>query len=106
MPKAASLENLRLWKPGQSGNPSGRPRSPRFTERDQHVIVAALAGIFDEATRQGAIKMVRAALTTPRTALRALELAARLNGELTAGRDIRNLRQNSRVGHRITSDRQ
>ena len=38
MPKAASLKNLRPWKPGQSGNPNGRPRAPRFTERDQHVI--------------------------------------------------------------------
>jgi hypothetical protein len=57
------------------------------------VIVAALAGLFDEATRQGAIKVLRAALTTPRTVLKALELAARLNGELTAGRDIRKLRQ-------------
>jgi hypothetical protein len=56
--------------------------APRFTERDQHVIVAALAGLFDEATRPGAIKVLRAALTTPRTALRALELTARLNGEL------------------------
>ena len=106
MPKAASLRNLRPWKPGQSGNPEGRPRAPRFTERDQNMIVAALAGIVDEATRQGAIKVLRAALTTPRTALRALEFAARLNGESTAGRDIRNLRKNSRVGRRITSDRQ
>jgi hypothetical protein len=82
MPKAASLRNLQPWKPGQSGNPNGRPRAPRFTERDQHVIVAALAGTFDEATRQGAIRVLRAALTTPRTALKALEFAARLNGEL------------------------
>ena len=70
------------------------------------MIVASLAGLFDEATLQGAIKVLRAALTTPRTALRALEFAARLNGESTAGRDIRKLRQNSRVGHRITRDRQ
>src|SRR4030095_11690191 len=82
MPSAASLRNLRPWKPGQSGNPNGRPRAPRFTERDQHVIVAALAGPFDEASRQGAIKLRRAALTPPRTVLKPLELAARLKGEL------------------------
>jgi hypothetical protein len=46
MPKAASLRNLRPWKPGQSGNPNARPRAPRFTERDQHVILTALAGAF------------------------------------------------------------
>jgi hypothetical protein len=39
MPKAASLRNLRLWKPGQSGNPNGRSRAPRFTERDQHAML-------------------------------------------------------------------
>src|SRR4029450_11102509 len=44
MPKAASLRNLRPWKPGQSGNPNGRPRAPRFTERDQHAILTALRG--------------------------------------------------------------
>ena len=93
MPKAASLRNLRPWKPGQSGNPNGRPRAPRFTERDQHVVVAALAGLFDEATRQGAIKVLRAALTTPRTVLKALELAARLNGELDSRSRHYKLRQ-------------
>jgi hypothetical protein len=82
MPNATSLKNLRPWKPGRSGNPEGRPRAPRFTERDQHVIAATLAGLFDEPTRQGAIKVLRVALTTPRTVLKALELAARLNGEL------------------------
>jgi hypothetical protein len=82
MPNPASLRNLRPWRPGQSGNPKGRPRAPRFTERDWHVILAALAGVFDETTRRAAIKVFRAALTTPRTALKALEFAARLNGEL------------------------
>jgi len=82
MPNPASLRNLRPWRPGQSGNPKGRPRAPRFTERDRHVIVAALAGVFDETTRRAAIKVLRAALTTRRTVLKALELAARLNGEL------------------------
>src|SRR5439155_22106060 len=34
MPNPASLRNLRPWRPGQSGNPKGRPTAPRFTERD------------------------------------------------------------------------
>jgi len=46
------------------------------------VILAALAGVFDETTQRAAIKVLRAALTTPRTVVKALELAARLNGEL------------------------
>ena len=45
MPKAASLRNLRPWTPGQSGNPNGRPRAPRFTERDQHAILTALRAL-------------------------------------------------------------
>src|SRR5438309_8951163 len=51
MPKPASLRNLRPWKPGQSGNPNGRPRAPGFTERDQHAILTALAGAFGEGTQ-------------------------------------------------------
>src|SRR5438093_923857 len=82
MPKAASLRNLRPWKPGQSGNPNGRLRAPRFTERDQHAILTALAGAFGEGTQGTAIKAMQAVLTNPRTVLKALELLARLNGEL------------------------
>ena len=81
MPKAASLRNLRPWKPGQSGNPNGRPRAPRFTERDQHVILTALAGALGEDTQRAAIKAMQAVLTNPRTVLEAMELCARLNGE-------------------------
>jgi len=33
MPKAASLRNLRPWKPGQSGNPNGRPRASKTSTR-------------------------------------------------------------------------
>src|SRR5438093_4593560 len=82
MPKAASLRNLRPWKPGQSGNPNGRPRAPRFTERDQHAILTALGGAFGEGTHGAAINAMQAVLTNPRTVLKALELLARLNGEL------------------------
>ena len=82
MPNPASLKNLRPWRPGQSGNPKGRPRAPKFTERDRHEIQVAIAGVFDEPTRRAAIQLLRAALTTPRTALKALELVARVNGEL------------------------
>jgi hypothetical protein len=82
MPNAASLKNLRPWKPGQSGNPNGRPRAPRFTERDQHVILTALAGAFGGGTQRAATNAMLAVLTNPRTVLKALELCARLNGEL------------------------
>jgi len=82
MPTAASLRNLRPWKPGQSGNPNGRPRAPRFTERDQHAILTALAGALGEGAQRDAIKAMQAVLTNPRTVLKAMELCARLNGEL------------------------
>jgi Family of unknown function (DUF5681) len=85
MPKAASLRNLRPWSPGQSGNPKGRPRAPRFTEREQHVILAALAGTFgDGTTQREAAKAMRAVLTNPRTALKAMEFYAKLTRELAA----------------------
>ena len=82
MLKPTSLRNLQPWRPGQSGNPKGRPKAPRFTERERHAILAALAGVFDEVTERAAIKTFRAALTTPRTVLQALELVGRLTGEL------------------------
>jgi hypothetical protein len=82
MPNAASLRNLRPWKSGQSGNPKGRPRSPRFTEREQHAMLTALAGALGEGNQRDAIKAIRVMLTNPRTVLKALEFGARLNGEL------------------------
>src|SRR5262245_38159574 len=82
MPKAASLKNLRPWSPGQSGNPKGRPRVPRFTERDQHVILAALAGTFGDGTQRAAAKALRTVLTNPQTLLKAMEFYAKLTGEL------------------------
>jgi hypothetical protein len=50
------------------------------------VILAALAGIFDEATERAAIKALRAALTSPGPVLKALELVGRFNGELDGRR--------------------
>ena len=82
MPSAASLKNLRPWKPGQSGNPKGRPRAPRFSERDQHAILTALAGALGKGDQRDSIKAMQAALTNRRTVLQALELCARVNGEL------------------------
>jgi Family of unknown function (DUF5681) len=73
MPPAASLRNLRPWKPGQSGNPKGRPRAPRFSERDQHAILIALVGALGEGRQQAAIKAMEAVLANPRTVLKALE---------------------------------
>ena len=87
MPNAASLRNLRPWKPGQSGNPNGRPRAPKFSERDQHAILAALAGALGEDARRAAINAMRAALTNARTVVKALELGAKLNGELDSSRN-------------------
>jgi len=77
MPKAASLRNLRPWKPGQSSNPKGRPRSPRFTEREQHAMLTALAGTLGDGNQRDAIKAKQAVLTNPRTVLKALEFCAR-----------------------------
>jgi Family of unknown function (DUF5681) len=82
MPSPASLKNLKPWRPGQSGNPKGRPKAPKFTERERLEILVVLAEVFDEPRRRTAVQLLRAALTNPRTVLRAVELAARMNGEL------------------------
>jgi Family of unknown function (DUF5681) len=82
MRSPASLKNLKPWRPGQSGNPKGRPRAPKFSEADRHEILVGLAAVWDEPTHRAAIKRLGAALTTPQTVLKALELAARINGEL------------------------
>ena len=59
VPTAASLRNLRPWKPGQSGNPNGRPKAPRFTERDQHAILTALAGALRKGAQRDSIKAMQ-----------------------------------------------
>ncbi len=100
MPKAASLRNLRPRKPGQSGNPNRRPRAPGFTERDQHAILTALAGALGEGAQRDAIKAMQAVLTNPRTVLKALELLARLNGELDSPHRISPLKRQPRVASR------
>ena len=82
LPSAASLANLRPWRPGQSGNPRGRPPALRLTLREQLLILEALSRAADETVRQRAIEAFRACITNPRTSLKALELVARLNGEL------------------------
>jgi len=53
------------WSPGQSGNPKGRPRAPRFTEREPHEMRAALAGILGGRTQREAVKAMGAVLTNP-----------------------------------------
>ena len=100
MPKAASLRNLRSWKPGQSGNRNGRPRAPRFTEREQHAILTALAGALGEGTQRAAIKAMQAVLTNPRTVLKGLEFLARLNGELDSPHRVSRLERLRTPGSR------
>jgi hypothetical protein len=97
MPNAASLRNLRPWKPGQSGNPNGRPKAPRLTERDQHAILTALTGTLGEGSQRDAIKAMQVVLTNPKTVLKALEFCARLNGELDSSHRMASQRRTLRL---------
>ena len=60
-------------------------------ERDQHAILTAVAGALGEGPQRAAINAMQAALTNPRTVLKALELLARLNGETRLAADRNDL---------------
>ena len=90
-----------IYGPGNQVNPATRTGArglQPFTEREQHAILTALAGILGEETQQTAIKAVQAVLANSRTVLRALELGARLNGELDSSHRI----VSHEAGDRIT----
>jgi hypothetical protein len=63
-------------------DPKGRPRAPRFTERDRHAILMALAGLLATVLSGTRSRQMQGVLTTPqpKRSLKALELLARLNG--------------------------
>jgi hypothetical protein len=80
---AASLRNLKPWRPGQSGNLNVRPRSPRVTAADQQAIVAALSRTLTGQRSAPLSGNFRRRWASSRTALKALRLCARLNVELS-----------------------
>jgi hypothetical protein len=82
MASAASLKNLKAVETGSVGKSQRSAEGSETHRDDRHEILVALAAVFDQATQRAAIKRLRAALTTPRTVLKAVELAARINGEL------------------------
>ncbi len=68
------------FRPGQSGNPGGRPKgSPTLSFNVRGLFAAALA---DEATQKIVIEQIMAAVKDGKLMLPALELGAKLNGEL------------------------
>src|SRR4029453_12162578 len=79
MPNAASLKNLRPWKPGQSGNPNERPRfhdSRSAIRHDPNRTLRRSRRRDAPGRHQGN----EGGAANPRTVLKALELGARLNG--------------------------
>ena len=56
----ADVQNLTPWKPGQSGNPNGRPIGSRTVFSDN--FVRDLASVWSEEGRE---KMVKTARTNP-----------------------------------------
>ena len=65
--KRGRTENLKPWKPGQSGNPGGRPK------RD---IAAEIAAAAFEMDREGILKAVRAGLKSKKLNPKLFEVLA------------------------------
>jgi len=71
----------RPFKPGQSGNPGGRPKGAK-TYAIRELVAQALA---DPATRAAAIAEFSKALTRSKSVISAMEFAAKVNREIGAG---------------------
>jgi Family of unknown function (DUF5681) len=65
--KQNTKSGLRLWKPGQSGNPAGRPQGARAKFSEQ-----ACADALADWTANGAATLARVRATDPSTYLRVL----------------------------------
>jgi hypothetical protein len=71
----------RPFKPGQSGNPGGRPKGSK-TYAIRELVAQALT---DPDTREAAIAEFRRALTRSETVIPAMEFAAKVNREIGPG---------------------
>lgn len=69
------IENLRPWKPGESGNPAGRPKGVRYLTEQLRARVAADPAILDAVAE----KLFALALDGDLGAIR--EIADRLDGK-------------------------
>lgn len=69
------------FKPGQSGNPGGRPKGSK-TYAIRELVAQALA---DPETREAVIAEFRRALTRSKTVISAMEFAAKVNREIGLG---------------------
>jgi hypothetical protein len=76
------IENLKPWKPGQSGNPGGRPKKRPITQR-----YAQFAEVPVEAKTRKALKLPKGATLADAAVKRAYQEA--INGNLDALEEIR-----------------
>jgi hypothetical protein len=76
------IENLKPWKPGQSGNPGGRPKKRPITERYAQFAEAPV----EEKTRK-ALKLPKGATLADAAVKRAYQEA--VDGNLDALKEIR-----------------
>ena len=81
--KRERIENLKPWKPGQSGNPSGRPKKKPITEIYERILA-------DEGKKAAIQAAVEGLLTGSRmaTILTLREVAERIEGKVKDEVDV------------------
>lgn len=81
---AGRVENLRPWKPGQSGNPGGRPKKKPITELYEQLLN-------DDATLKAIKRAILRSVKCSRTTLVPLlrEMADRVEGKISQSVDAK-----------------
>jgi hypothetical protein len=88
--KCVPNSHVARWRPGQSGNPSGRPRRAAFSEACRDVLAAPVTGDRDGRTYAQAIAWKLAEMARAGDVRAAVELADRAEGRVRQAVEMEN----------------